>query len=94
MKIRIRRMLSLLLMLGLFAAFLCGGAFAVDAVHPNEIDEDVLIDIAALAESRSHHPVAESIVNAHGKHIDASRLDCKDFSSRANGLGSIKRPKN
>ncbi len=50
------------------------GAFAVDAVHPNEIDEDVLIDIAALAESRSHHPVAESIVNAHGKHIDASRL--------------------
>ena len=30
MKIRIRRMLSLLLMLGLFAAFLCGGAFAVD----------------------------------------------------------------
>ena len=50
------------------------GAFAVDAVHPNEIDEDILIDIAALAESRSHHPVAESIVNAHGKHIDASRL--------------------
>ncbi len=50
------------------------GAFAVDAVHPNEIDEDVLIDIAAMAESRSHHPVAESIVNAHGKHIDASRL--------------------
>ena len=50
------------------------GSFAVDAVHPNEIDEDVLIDIAALAESRSHHPVAESIVAAHGKHIDSARL--------------------
>ena len=30
MKIRIRRMLSLLLMLGLFATLLCAGAFAVD----------------------------------------------------------------
>jgi len=50
------------------------GRFAVDAVHPNEIDESVLIDIAALAESRSNHPVAESIVKAHGGHIDSSRL--------------------
>lgn len=50
------------------------GAFAVDAVHPNQIDADTLIDIAALAESHSHHPVAESIVNAHGKDIDSSRL--------------------
>ncbi len=50
------------------------GTFAVDAIHPNEIDADELIDIAALAESRSTHPVAESIVAAHGKHIDAGRL--------------------
>lgn len=50
------------------------GRFAVDAVHPNEIDADELIDIAALAESRSNHPVAESIVKAHGTHIDNSRL--------------------
>ena len=59
------------------------GSFAVDAIHPNEIDPDVLIDIAALAESRSHHPVAESIVNAHGKHIDASRLgDVEEIAGR------------
>ena len=59
------------------------GSFAVDAIHPNEIDADVLIDIAALAESRSHHPVAESIVNAHGKHIDASRLgDVEEIAGR------------
>ena len=59
------------------------GSFAVDAIHPKEIDPDVLIDIAALAESRSHHPVAESIVNAHGKHIDASRLgDVEEIAGR------------
>ena len=59
------------------------GAFAVEAVHANEIDEDTLIDIAALAESRSHHPVAESIVKAHGKHIDASRLgDVEEIAGR------------
>ena len=59
------------------------GAFAVDAVHPNQIDADTLIDIAAVAESRSHHPVAESIVNAHGKHIDPSRLgDVEELPGR------------
>jgi len=59
------------------------GSFAVDAIHPKEIDPDVLIDIAALAESRSHHPVAESIVNAHGKHIDPSRLgDVEEIAGR------------
>ena len=50
------------------------GNFAVDAIHPNQVDADELIDIAALAESRSNHPVAESIVDAHGKHIASERL--------------------
>ncbi len=50
------------------------GVFAVEAIHPREIDADVLLDIAAAAESRSGHPVAESIVAAHGKHIDPARL--------------------
>ena len=59
------------------------GAFAVEAIHPNEIDSDELIDIAALAESRSNHPVAESIVKAHGKHIDPSRLgDVEEIAGR------------
>ena len=59
------------------------GAFAVEAIHPNEIDADELIDIAALAESRSNHPVAESIVKAHGKHIDPSRLgDVEEIAGR------------
>ena len=50
------------------------GSFRVDAVHPREIDPGTLLDIAAAAESHSAHPVAESIVAAHGKHIDPARL--------------------
>ncbi len=50
------------------------GSFAVDAIHPREIGADELLDIAAAAESHSTHPVAESIVAAHGKHIDPARL--------------------
>ena len=50
------------------------GVFQVDAVHPKELTADALLDIAAAAESRSNHPVAESIVAAHGKHIDPARL--------------------
>ena len=50
------------------------GVFQVDAVHPPELTADALLDIAAAAESRSNHPVAESIVAAHGGHIDPARL--------------------
>ena len=50
------------------------GVFAVDAIHPKEISVDELLDIAAVAESHSSHPVAESIVAAHKGHIDKSRV--------------------
>ena len=50
------------------------GSFQVDAVHPREMEADALLDIAAAAESHSTHPVAESIVKAHGGHIDPARL--------------------
>ena len=50
------------------------GSFQVDAVHPREMEADELLDIAAAAESHSSHPVAESIVKAHGGHIDPARL--------------------
>ena len=50
------------------------GSFAVDAVHPREISADTLLDIAAAAESYSSHPVAESIIRAHGGDIDKSRV--------------------
>jgi len=50
------------------------GSFAVDAVHPGRIGAEELLDIAAAAESGSRHPVAESIVAAHGGDIDRSRV--------------------
>ena len=50
------------------------GSFQVDAVHPREMEAAQLLDIAAAAESHSTHPVAESIVKAHGGHIDPARL--------------------
>ena len=50
------------------------GRFEVSAVHPETISEDELLELAALAESRSAHPIAESIVRAHGGHLAAERI--------------------
>ncbi len=50
------------------------GTFKVDAIHPTHCSADELLDIAAAAESYSSHPVAESIVAAHGGHIDKARI--------------------
>lgn len=53
---------------------LTGGVFSVTAVHPETVSEAELLDIAAAAESYSNHPIARSIVRAHGGHIDKSRI--------------------
>ena len=50
------------------------GEFAVEAIHPQECTADALLDIAAAAEQRSTHPVAESVMQAHGGHLDPNRL--------------------
>lgn len=50
------------------------GNFVVDAIHPHLVTEAQLLDIAAAAESYSVHPVAESIITAHGGHIDRARI--------------------
>ena len=50
------------------------GRFAVDAIHPQEISVEELLDIAAAAESYSSHPVAESVVRAHEGDIDRRRI--------------------
>ncbi len=50
------------------------GLFTVSAVHPTEVSEDELLDIAAVAESNSSHPIAQSIVKAHKGHIDSTRI--------------------
>ncbi len=52
------------------------GCFKVTAVHPLEMTERQLLNIAALAESHSTHPIAESIAQAaeYNGHIDKSRI--------------------
>lgn len=50
------------------------GNFKVTAIHPEHVSEGLLLDLAAAAESYSNHPIAESILAAHGGHIDKSRI--------------------
>lgn len=50
------------------------GTFAVSGVHDYSDRAAELLDIAALAESYSDHPIAASIVRAHGGHVDKSRI--------------------
>ena len=50
------------------------GIFKVTAVHPESMSEAELLDVAAAAESYSNHPIAESIITAHGGHIDRARI--------------------
>jgi Cd2+/Zn2+-exporting ATPase len=50
------------------------GQFAVTAVHPHEVDENALLDIASAVESFSSHPIAASIVRAHDSRLDRNLL--------------------
>lgn len=50
------------------------GVFDVTAVHHNTIDENRLLELAALAESASSHPISKSLQKAYGKAIDRSRV--------------------
>lgn len=60
------------------------GSFAVEAIHSDKLTEAELLDIAAAAESFSNHPIGESIVAAHGGHIDKTRVsDAQELA----GLG-------
>ena len=51
------------------------GVFNVTAIHPDQCDEDRLLELAALAESYSDHPISRSLKEAYGKEIDNSRVD-------------------
>ena len=50
------------------------GVFEVSAVHHNEMAEEKLLELAALAESASSHPISKSLQQAYGKPIDRSRV--------------------
>ena len=50
------------------------GIFQVQQIVPNGIGADALLEIAALAESYSNHPISLSLQKAYGKPIDAARI--------------------
>lgn len=50
------------------------GTFTVTAVHPEQVSKAYLLDIAAAAEQQSSHPIARSIISAHGGHIESGRI--------------------
>ena len=50
------------------------GVFNVTAVHPDKISESRLLELAALAESYSDHPISRSLKDAYGMDIDSSRV--------------------
>ena len=57
------------------------GVFEVNAVHHNEMDDEKLLEYAALAESASSHPISKSLLKAYGKEIDRSRVsDIQEIS--------------
>ena len=50
------------------------GVFEVTAVHHNTIEEEKLLEYAALAECASSHPISRSLQSAYGKKIDRNRV--------------------
>ena len=59
------------------------GVFNVTAIHPEESSESSLLEMAALAESYSDHPISRSLKEAYGKEIDASRVgEVEEISGR------------
>ncbi len=57
------------------------GVFEVNGIHHNEIENQKLIEYAALAESASSHPISKSLQRAYGKELDRSRVkDIQEIS--------------
>lgn len=51
------------------------GVFEVSGIHHNQMEDEKLLEYAALAESYSSHPISKSILRAYGKEVDLSRVD-------------------
>ena len=57
------------------------GVFRVSGIYHNRIEADALVELAALAESGSVHPISKSLRQAYGKEIDRSRVcDIREIS--------------
>ena len=57
------------------------GVFEVNGIHHSTIENEKLLEYAALAESASSHPISRSLQRAYGKEIDRTRVsDIQEIS--------------
>ena len=59
------------------------GVFEVSGIHHNELEDEKLLEYAALAECASSHPISKSLQRAYGKEIDRDRVsDIQEISGK------------
>ena len=59
------------------------GVFEVSGVHHSEMENEKLLEYAALAECASSHPISKSLQRAYGKSIDRDRVrDIQEISGK------------
>ena len=59
------------------------GVFEVSGVHHSEMENEKLLEYAALAECASSHPISKSFQRAYGKAIDRDRVrDIQEISGK------------
>ncbi|CDA99120.1 cadmium-translocating P-type ATPase [Lachnospiraceae bacterium CAG:215] len=64
------------------------GVFEVNGIHHSELENQKLLEYAALAESASSHPISKSIRRAYGQELDHSRVrDIEEISG--NGVTAV-----
>ena len=57
------------------------GSFEVSGIHHNRLEEEKLLEYAALTECASSHPISRSLIDAYGKPLDRSRVsDIEEIS--------------
>ena len=60
------------------------GRFEISEINAEKLDSNKLLELAALAEYYSIHPIATTIKEAYGKELDQSRIK---YYEETNGLG-------
>jgi len=57
------------------------GVFEITKIFSQTVSEDELLELAAMAESYSNHPIADSVKKAYGKEIALDRIEkCEEFA--------------
>lgn len=59
------------------------GSFKVTKISPETVSEEELLELSAIAECYSNHPISISLKEAYGKEVDSSRItDVEELAGR------------